>query len=190
MGLSPGPGHNAGPAMDDGLAWRTHAWRHARAALLPTLPIEVVRLRVTRARELGLDYRTYAGLRASTGRDVIGFLFSTNALRLLRATDRLSEDRRARLDALVACDRVAMVQPPLDPRVVLGSTSLDAAFPAPNAALPWSAMRDALRDVVRARGNPADGYVVVGETTLEREWCAAGRMAGFLAGDRYFAPLP
>jgi hypothetical protein len=28
----------------------------------------------------------------------------------------------------------------------------------------------------------------VGETALEREWVEAGRLAGFLSGDAYFAP--
>src|SRR3712207_8729493 len=60
-------------------------------------------------------YTTLFRSRASTGHDVIGFLFSTNALRLLRPTDALPNDRRARLETLVACDRVALAQPPLDP---------------------------------------------------------------------------
>lgn len=187
---SAGIGHNNGPSMDEGVAWRTHAWRHARADLLPTLPIEVVRLRVARARELGLDYRTYAGVRASTGRDVVGFLYSTNALRLLKATDALPEDRRARLASLVGCDRTAAVQPPLDPARVLLAAPLDAAHPAPPATLSWPAMRDAVRGLLRARGLPADAVVLVGETAAEREWAEAGRLAGFVTGDRAFAPLP
>lgn len=71
-------GHNGGPDLT-GLGWRTHCWRQARETLLPTLPIEVVRLRVRRAAELGLDYKTYAGIRASTGHDLVAFLFSSNA---------------------------------------------------------------------------------------------------------------
>ena len=73
----PGIGHNNGPEMT-GLSWRSHCWRGARAQLLPTLPIEVVRLRVRRAAELGLPYKTYAGVRAQTGHDLVGFLFSSN----------------------------------------------------------------------------------------------------------------
>ncbi len=188
--MSAGIGHNRGPSMDEGATGRAHAWRRARADLLPTLPIEVVRLRVARARELGLDYRTHAGVRASTGRDVVAFLCSTNALRLLRPADRLPEDRRARLAALVGCDRTALAQPPLDPRAVLALAPLDAAHPAPPATLSWPAMRDAVRAVLRARGLPPDAVLLVGETAGEREWAEAGRMAGFLQGDRAFAPLP
>ncbi len=75
-------GHNGGPGVEDGASWRRHCWAKARADLLPTLPIEVLRGRVRRARELGLEYKTYAGVRASTGHDVVAFLFSSNALRL------------------------------------------------------------------------------------------------------------
>ena len=63
-----GIGHNNGPTMEAGYTWRKHVWTRARADLLPTLPIEVVRLRVKRAAELGLPYKTYASVRASTAR--------------------------------------------------------------------------------------------------------------------------
>ncbi len=59
-------GHNGGPTLEPGGAWRRHCWRKARADLLPHLPIEVLRTRVRRAGELGLDYRTYASVRAAT----------------------------------------------------------------------------------------------------------------------------
>ena len=74
-----GIGHNGGPTLEPGFGWRRHCWTAARAGLLPTLPIEVVRLRV-----------------------------------------------------------------------------------------------------------PGDGVILVGETALEREWCAAGRLAGWIPAARYF----
>ncbi len=79
---SPGLGHNGGPTMEPGYGWRLHCWKKARADLLPHLPIEVLRTRVKRAAELGLEYRTYASVRAATGHDVVAFLFSSNALRV------------------------------------------------------------------------------------------------------------
>jgi len=69
-------GHNRGPTMEKGGAWRRFAWTRARADLMPTLPIEVARRRVRRARELGIDYKSYAGIRAATGRDIVALIFS------------------------------------------------------------------------------------------------------------------
>ena len=60
-----GLGHNRGPTMEKGRAWRRYAWTRARSELMPTLPIEVARRRVRRARELGIDYKSYAGIRAA-----------------------------------------------------------------------------------------------------------------------------
>jgi hypothetical protein len=33
---------------------------------------------------------------------------------------------------------------------------------------------------------PGDGVILVGETALEREWCAAGLLAGWIPAARYF----
>jgi hypothetical protein len=181
-----GIGHNGGPELDAPVAWRRFAWGRARAELMPVLPVEVVRLRVKRAAELGLDYRTYAGVRAATGRDVIGFLFSSNALAVLRVGEALPVAQARRLAGIVGADRVAVVQPPLSPVAAARDWPVDAAVAAPAAVLSWAAMRDRLRDIIRARGLPPDGVLIVGETALEREWAEAGRTAGFLTGARYF----
>lgn len=128
-----GIGHNGGPSMEAGASWRRHCWTEARAALLPTLPVEVVRLRVKRAAELGLDYRTYASVRAASGHDVVAFLFSSNALRLLAPAPALPPDRAAHLAAIRACGRLALAVAPLSPeRVEMAARgAIDAAYPAP-----------------------------------------------------------
>ncbi|EPX86252.1 hypothetical protein ruthe_01063 [Rubellimicrobium thermophilum DSM 16684] len=55
-----------------------------------------MRLRAARGAGRGLSCRTHAGLRVATGCDVIALLFSTNALRLLRPTDRVPQERQRR----------------------------------------------------------------------------------------------
>lgn len=179
-----GIGHNNGPTMEPGGAWRHYAWTKAREQLLPKMPIEVVRRRVNRARELGLDYKAYAGIRAATGRDVIAFLFSDNALRLLRDS-RLPADRDAKLAALRLTDRLALVHPPHRPGIVLDRNPLlAAADTAPSSFAAWSDIRER---VLALKGSlPADGIVVIGETWAERDWCEAARLAGFLSAERYF----
>jgi hypothetical protein len=171
--------------MDGGVAWRTHCWRAAREALLPTLPIEVVRLRVRRAKELGLDYKTYASVRASTGHDVVAFLFSSNALRVAVTRPALPDDRAAKLAALVDAGRIALATAPLTPGMVLaGATVIDSAHAAPG----WlDTFGDQARKIRAAiTGIPGDRVLLIGDHGLERDWCAAGRLAGYLAAERYF----
>ena len=48
-----GIGHNQGPTMEQGGAWRSYAWGRARKELLPRMPIEIVRRRVRRPEGLG-----------------------------------------------------------------------------------------------------------------------------------------
>ena len=177
-------GHNDGPTMDTGGGWRRYAWKRARADLLPKMPIEVVRRRVRRARELGLDYKAYAGIRATTGRDVVALLFSDNALRLMRDA-RMPSDRAAVLETVRQAERMTLVHPPFGPDIVLAqNAALDRAGDAPGLAAPW---RDVRAEVLKiTSGMPSDGVVVIGETWLEREWCEAARLAGYLSADRYF----
>lgn len=190
--MSAGPGHNGGPSLEGGASWRRHCWRTARAALLPKLPMEVVRLRVKRAAEIGLDYKTYAGVRAATGHDLVAFLFSTNALRLLKHQDRMRADDAAKLAGLSGIGRLVAVQPPLDPARVTAtlesqSIPVAAASAAPGLAEGWRATREHLLGFAAAAKTPADRILVIGDTTLEAEWAATARMAGYLPAARFFA---
>ncbi len=184
--MTPGPGHNNGPTMEPGATWRKTAWARARADLLPVLPIEVVRLRVKRARELGLPYKTYASVRASTGHDLIGFLFSSNALGMVQVA-RLDPAREIKLEGVDA-RRVALVHRPFDPATIAAIPQIDSAHTAPRFSQSWAAMRDSLRDVIRAERQPADRFLLIGETAFERDWAGAVGAAGYLPGADYFRP--
>ncbi|MEM1233230.1 MAG: hypothetical protein AAGH70_03810 [Pseudomonadota bacterium] len=181
----PGLGHNQGPTMEAGYTYRKHQWKKAREALLPTLPLFVLKMRVKRAKELGLDYKTYAGVRASTGRDVIGFLFSSNALRLTTTT--LPEDTARKVGAITDARKIAVLHRPLDPHAVGQANPGLAVAEAPLFTDSWSETRRKIADAIAKERLPADGVLVVGATSLEREWCAAARAAGYLSADRYFA---
>ncbi len=179
-------GHNRGPALAPGTGWHRHCWTEARAALLPTLPIEVIRTRVRRAAELGLEYRTYAGVRATTGHDLVAFLFSSNALRITPLAPALPPDRDAKLAALIAAGRVVLTAGRLDPGLALQANParIDAAHPAPHPWATGTEMRTRLRTALGRI--PADQVLLVGDLDGERDWLAAGRLAGYLAADRYF----
>ena len=181
-------GHNRGPSMAPGETWRRHCWTQARAALLPVLPIEVLRTRVRRAADLGLDYRTYASVRAQTGHDVVAFLFSSNALRVtplhLRMTGaaavKLSAVRAERIGLPVGCipaDAMAALNP-----------ELDRAAAAPALWAGYAIARQRLREIL---GHvPGDRVILVGDQPLEAEWCASGRLAAYLTAQRYFGTGP
>jgi hypothetical protein len=187
MSAGPGPGHNGGPTLEPGTGWRRHCWQAARERLLPTLPIEVLRGRLRRAQDLGLDYRTYASLRAATGHDVVAFLFSSNALRLVPPAP-LPADRQARLAALRDCGRIALAQQATPEAVIAAAAGLiDGAHPAPPLLGSFARVRADLR---AALGRvPGDRVVLVGDHRLEQDWTAAGRLAFYLPAERYFAPL-
>jgi hypothetical protein len=187
-----GLGHNQGPTMEAGYGWRKHCWSRARADLIPHLPIEIVRLRMARAKEIGLDYRTYASVRAASGRDVIAFLFSSNALRLVASAADLPGDRVERLKAAMNVGHLVAAHRPIDPNrlppdfAALHQITLKGADRAPLFTESWSAMRVRMERLVRQEGVPADGIILVGDTAFEREWLAAGRFGGYIAADTYF----
>ena len=53
-------GHNQGPPLDTGRAWRRTCWKKAQQAAWKSPPVETVRRRSRRAKELGLTYRQYS----------------------------------------------------------------------------------------------------------------------------------
>jgi hypothetical protein len=171
-------GHNKGPTMEPGTSWRKQCWTTARAALMPHIPIEILRGRLKRAAELGLDYRTYAGIRAATGCDVVAVLFSSNALGA-PAILRSGADRLGDINAL----RIGLVTPPLQ-MAAMSDLELDEVHPSPHVLDSFTRQRAALRAALRK--TPSDAAVLIGAYHMERDWVAAGKLAGYIDADRYF----
>lgn len=186
--MSAGIGHNGGPSMEPGFGFRKHAWKRARQTLLPVLPLQIVRIRVERARRLGLDYRTYATIRATTGNDIVAFLFSGNALELTRQRIRVPGALTARITAMEECDRIAAVHIPNVPDQVLAANcgALDFAARAPAMTESWGNTRDRLVAILKARGVRSRETVLISATAVEREWSGAAKLAGLVSADRYF----
>jgi hypothetical protein len=189
----PGIGHNQGPPLEAGRSWRTHAWRTARRELMPRLPLEVIRRRVARARQLGLAYPQYASILLGTGRDIVAFLFTDGGLEL-RLERALSLPRRVedRLAALTRCDRMMMVATGTD--MIRLARELDARAipfaalePAPARHVAWGEGRAAIRAVLAPRRLPGDAVVMVGTVPEERVWADAAQLASFLPAATYFA---
>lgn len=178
--------------MNGGTGWQKHCWGKARADLLPKLPIEVIRTRLKRAKELGLDYKAYASVRAKTGHDIVALLFSSNALRVLRADQKMREQDANKLRALVRCDRLLAVSLPLSPegmsaRMVEQNTRFSTVISAPTIALSLSETREVLRTALSPSKVPGDKVLVVGDTMLEAEWANVARLGAFLPAEIYFS---
>lgn len=181
-----GIGHNRGPSLEPGQGFRRVAWTKAREALLPTLPLEVVRLRLKRAERLGLPYKAYAQIRAVSGRDIVGFLFSDNALDM-RGRGVIPAPERARLDGLEGeVRRLAAIHLRVDPAAVVRGGGVDGAGRAPGLDTSWREMRNGLRQIARDGAVPLDGLIVVTATALEKEWCGAGDFGGMIAREVMF----
>ena len=177
-------GHNGGPSMEAGASWRRQCWKAAREALLPVLPVEVVRLRVKRAAALGLDYKTYAGVRAASGHDVVAFLFSSNAMRVSVLRPVAEPEVAAKLAAVRAAKLGLAVAPLTAGLMAEANPELDEVHPAPFALARWGEVRAGIRAALGRL--PGAGVVLVGSHALEAEWCAAGKLAGFVPADLYF----
>ena len=180
-------GHNKGPTMATGTGWQKHCWTKARRDLMPNLPIEILRVRVARAKELGLDYESYASIRATSGHDVIAFLFSSNALRVFPKTPEMPADRLHKLAEITDCHRSVAVHRPLTPDAILPNQVLDRAFAAPSFTDTWGQTRDQILNHIQADHLPRDGVVIIGDTSQERTWVAAARLAGYVSANQFFA---
>jgi len=62
-----GIGHNGGPPLDPGIAWRAFCWKKAHARAWKTPLREIALARLARAEALGISYREYTAALLDTG---------------------------------------------------------------------------------------------------------------------------
>ncbi|MBB5515328.1 hypothetical protein FHS89_001338 [Rubricella aquisinus] len=178
-----GIGHNNPPGST---GWQKHCWTVARAELLPRLPIETLKTRIARAKALGLPYKTYASIRAGTGRDVIGFLFSQNGLRADMRSVTLPRAHADRLESLPV-KRVLLGAEGARPFLTRDPKILDALEPAPLPSASWAETRAAIKSTLRAQNLPGQAVILIG-THPQEPWAHAGQLARFINSHDYFAP--
>ena len=183
-----GIGHNRGP----GTGWRRHCWTRARAELLNNkLPLQIIRARVRRAEELGLTYPQYASALMGSGRDIVGFLFTCDALGLrLRRRLEMPGEVQAKLCGVTAT--LTAFSPEGEPagpfRAELSHVAgidFAAAGPAPQDAS-WQAARQAVGTILAPLKLPGKAMILVGTREAEAGWMAAAGMAKYLDRESYF----
>jgi hypothetical protein len=184
-----GIGDNQGPTLEKGHKWRSFQWQKARLAAMPkTMPLMVVKMHVARARALRLDYATYAAVRKASGRDIMGLLFSSNALRVVRREEpHIPVMRGEIVSAVTGAKRLALVHAPLrTAEVQLANECIDAAGIAPKFTQNWSDMRDHLEAFISDQKLAKDQVLIIGDTSFERDWTTAAQAAGYVDAERYF----
>jgi hypothetical protein len=119
---------------------------------------------------------------------VVGFLFSSNALRALKANPAIPADRLKKLAALQDCRRIVLITAPLTP-ASFRAANPDAALtlaPAPVAHAGWSQTRRSIRAALNTQKLPSDTILLIGDAPPEQDWATAGQLAGYLPAARYF----
>ena len=191
-------GHNNGPSMKTGLGWQRHCWTKARKDLLgKAIPVEIVRMRIKRARELGLAYPQYASIMLGSGRDIVGFLFTVDGLHLrLRKRLEMPDRVQDKLKSLRKCSLMAFAPSGENPeafRVELQQVAgapFVAAAPEPRADINWPDARSAIRAALDPLKLPSDAVVMIGTRDMEKQWAAAGKMARFIPASDYYSASP
>ncbi len=177
-----------------GRGFRKVAWAKARADLLGNkVPLQIVRMRVRRAEELGLSYPQYASVLMGTGRDITAFLFTVDGLQLrLRRELEMPDRVRDKLQGLAKADLLSFApsgEDPADFRTeltdVAGVPIVQAtAEPKPSAS--WAEAKAAIRATLDPIKLPGGAVIMVGTRAEEADWATAGKLARFLPSTEYF----
>ncbi|QPH53267.1 hypothetical protein [Pontivivens ytuae] len=195
MTRPPTLGHNRGPALEPGAGWRGYCWRRAKADLRPArVPIEMVRVRMRRARELGLTYPQYASILAGTGRDVMAFLYTVEGLQIrLSRQLRLPPEVAAKLPEIKGAAQIAFAPSGEVPQDFAAELSQVARTPLTAHAMQpdapgWGAARRAIRAALDPARLPSNAVVLIGGPAEQEGWAEAASMARYLPTDTFFAP--
>ena len=97
-------------------------------------------------------------------------------------------DRAEVIGAVTGAKRLALVHAPLSPTVMASANpELDAVAAAPRFTDTWQAMRAHLGGFIADQGLLGDQVLIIGDTSVERDWNSAARAAGYIEAQRYFA---
>ncbi|SOH95584.1 hypothetical protein SAMN06273572_11279 [Monaibacterium marinum] len=190
--MKPGIGHNKPPESATG--WTRHCWTRARADLVgERLPIDMLRVRMARARQLGLSFPQYRSILLGGGRDVTAFLFTVEGLHLrLQRELSMPDPVRSKLAEVSNCGLMAFApsgEVPEQFRQEVSEVSgvrFTAAGAEPEQSAGWRASRDAVHNLLRSEGLAAQTVVMIGNSARETGWADAAQLVKFIPRAEYF----
>ena len=204
-------GHNGGPPLPSAASWNAFCWRKAAAITRKTPSREVLAIRMRRAAELGLDYRTYAAVLADGGstpralvvilsRAVVPYgpfgpqVTAEGTLSLQRAVaDKL---------ATLTVPKIVLIAPapaggPARDAVATALTETVRAAPWPIAAAgvlpagPAGEVAAWLCELLTGTGVSPSSALLIGEAEPYQDLVTRARLLGLLPTRRYFdLPAP
>lgn len=176
--------HDRVPSLQ-GSGFRAHCRDLARRELPGVrLSVEVVRMQVRRARDIGRSDRTCAGVRATAGRDPAAFFCCQDGIGVFRTLRQPVPDVLARIAA-----SAARPYPGCASGVAPDEAGRRIGALSARALARFGTGRPAMRNKtwLRAQKPPADTVLMIGETGHQREMMTAGGLAGFVTGRQFFA---
>lgn len=96
----PAIGHNQGPPLEPDNSWNSFCWRKAHKAAWKAPPVEVVRRRCRRARDLGLSYRDYTAIVLDRGTHPFVLIFDLGGTLVEIENDEIRSDPQGRVRPL------------------------------------------------------------------------------------------
>ncbi|MEO8557837.1 MAG: hypothetical protein ABI439_02155 [Rhodospirillales bacterium] len=201
-------GHNGGPPLD--WSGEMFLWRRAVAKAWKTPPREIALLRLNRAEQLGLSYRSFNSVLLDRGRWLNTIVFSLSALATIadfNSRDALPSFASAVIERFAALRNadILVLADPLRDRRLLGNRSTDELRAALNAKLGDKitglqivtqsfdvpdARQVALADFLQRNGRVAADTFMVGNTLDDLALAGQAGLSLFLWADEYFVPTP
>ena len=206
-------GHNGGPPLPSAASWNAFCWRKAAANARKTPSREVVAIRMRRAAELGLDYKTYAAVLADGGSTprVLVVMLSRAVVAYGPFGPQVTRDGALSLQSTVS-DKLAALSVPqivlIAPApsggpardavaAALAETVRAASWPIAAAdvlpAAPPGEVAAWLCDLLTGAGLSPRSALLIGEPEPYQDLVTRARLLGLLAARRYFdlpSPAP
>ncbi|MEM9735409.1 MAG: hypothetical protein AAF908_02245, partial [Pseudomonadota bacterium] len=133
-------------------------------------------------------YPAYASILLGSGRDIVGFLFTAEAIGLRLQRGEIDAGAGLKLQSLTEVKRFLMTAAEQNPIAVGEVLALHRIEMAGMGAVPE---RDAdafpaIRAILDPAKLPGDAVVMIGTAARERDWAEAARLAKFLPASAYF----